>query len=167
MVPSRESEGEVIGSAETIAYGRRPASSAKELDIRSRRASRGPRGRHVETADQRKHGTTRGSPRRCSLAHSEGSAYKPPCGEVALCLRVGRMGSVSADGPGHYNLDRSEGLWGKAAIAACTVVHQRTAYPGSEPGYHVTGSEVHEGRMQTARREELAINRKARLRYRP
>jgi len=28
-----------------------------------------------------------------ALPHSEGSAYKPPCGEVALCLRVGRMGS--------------------------------------------------------------------------
>ena len=27
-----------------------------------------------------------------SRAHSEGSAYKPLCGEVALCLRVGRMG---------------------------------------------------------------------------
>ncbi len=26
-------------------------------------------------------------------AHSEGSAYKPLCDEVALCLRVGRMGS--------------------------------------------------------------------------
>ncbi len=28
-----------------------------------------------------------------SCAHSEGSAYKPLCGEVALCRRVGRMGS--------------------------------------------------------------------------
>ena len=44
------------------------------------------------------------------LAHSEGSAYKPLCGEIALRLRVGRMGSVSVDGPGHYNLDRSEDL---------------------------------------------------------
>ena len=29
-----------------------------------------------------------------SQAHSVGSAYKPLCGEVALCLRVGRMGSI-------------------------------------------------------------------------
>jgi hypothetical protein len=37
------------------------------------------------------------------------------------------------------------------------VVHQRTAYPGSEPGHYVIGSGVHEGRRQTARREELAV----------
>jgi hypothetical protein len=32
-------------------------------------------------------------------------------------------------------------------------VHQRTASPDSERGYDATGSEVHEGRMQTARYE--------------
>jgi hypothetical protein len=68
------------------------------------------------------------------VAHSEGSAYKPLCGEIALGQRVGRMGSVSVDGPGHYNLDRSEDPWGKAATAACTVVDQRTAHPDFEPG---------------------------------
>jgi hypothetical protein len=26
--------------------------------------------------------------------HSEGIAYKPLCGEVAMCWRVGRMGSI-------------------------------------------------------------------------
>jgi hypothetical protein len=26
-----------------------------------------------------------------ALPHSEGIAYKPPCGEIAMCLRVGRM----------------------------------------------------------------------------
>jgi hypothetical protein len=26
--------------------------------------------------------------------HSEGIAYKPPCGEIAMCPRVGRMGSI-------------------------------------------------------------------------
>ena len=29
-----------------------------------------------------------------ALPHSEGIAYKPPCGEIAMCLRVGRMGSI-------------------------------------------------------------------------
>jgi hypothetical protein len=63
----------------------------------------------------------------------------------------GAWGRVSVDGLGHYNPDRSEDPWGRAANAARTVVHRRTAYPGSEPGYYVTGSEVHEGRMPTAR----------------
>ena len=26
--------------------------------------------------------------------HSEDIAYKPLCGEIAVCLRVGRMGSI-------------------------------------------------------------------------
>ena len=79
----------------------------------------------------------------------------------------GGRGRISDDGPGHYNPDRSEGPWGKAARAACTEVHQRTASLDFERGYDVTGSGVHEGRMQTARREELVIDRKARLIYRP
>ena len=29
-----------------------------------------------------------------ALPHSEDTAYKPPCGEIAMCLRVGRMGSI-------------------------------------------------------------------------
>jgi hypothetical protein len=39
------------------------------------------------------------------------------------------MGSISDDGPGHYNPDRNEDPWGKVALAACTVVHRRTAAP--------------------------------------
>ena len=70
----------------------------------------------------------------------------------------GAHGAVlSDDGPGHYNPDRSEGPWGKAALAACTVVHQRTASLDSERGSDVSGSGVHEGRTQTARREALAV----------
>jgi hypothetical protein len=79
----------------------------------------------------------------------------------------GGWGRLSDDGPRQNNSDRSEGPWGKAASAACTEVHQRTAFLGSDRGYNVKGSEVHEGRMQTARCEELVIDRKARLIYRP
>jgi hypothetical protein len=38
---------------------------------------------------------------------------------------------------------------------------------GLRTGYYVTGSEVREGRMQTARRDVLVVDRKARLTYRP
>jgi hypothetical protein len=41
-------------------------------------------------------------------------------------------------------------------MAARTVVYQGTAPLDLERGYGATGSEVHEGRMQTIRREELA-----------
>jgi hypothetical protein len=55
----------------------------------------------------------------------------------------------------------ARGPWGKAATAACTEVHQRTASLDLERGFDATGSEVHAGRMQNARREELAVDRKA------
>src|ERR1700730_9248908 len=52
-------------------------------------------------------------------------------------------------------------------MAAGTVVYQRTALLDLERGNGVTGSEVHEGRRQTARCEDLAVDGKARLIYRP
>src|ERR1700730_8089512 len=52
-------------------------------------------------------------------------------------------------------------------MAAGTVVYQRTALLDLERGNGVTGSGVHEGRRQTARCENLAVNGKARLIYRP
>ena len=51
------------------------------------------------------------------------------------CARErGAWGRLSGDGQGHYNPAWSEDPWGKAALAACTVVHQRTALLGSERG---------------------------------
>jgi hypothetical protein len=51
-----------------------------------------------------------------ALPHSEGIAYKPLCGEIAMRLRVGRMRPISDDGLGQYNPDLSEGLWGGRVI---------------------------------------------------
>ena len=49
----------------------------------------------------------------------------------------------------------------KRPNVACMEVHQRTASLGSERGYDGTGSEVHEGRLQTTRREYHAVDGKA------
>ena len=52
----------------------------------------GQRGRHARKEWTAK---ARNQPRVASaLPHSEGIAYKPPCGEIAMCSRVGRMGSI-------------------------------------------------------------------------
>ena len=80
---------------------------------------------------------------------------------------MGRMGSISDDGPGQHNPERNEDPWGKAAIAACTVMYQRTALLDLERGNSDTSSGVQEGRRQTARREDLGVNGQARLIYRP
>ena len=50
------------------------------------------RGRHAKKDDSAK---ARNHSRVAeALPHSEGVAYKPPCGEIMTCLRVGRMGSI-------------------------------------------------------------------------
>ena len=68
----------------------------------------GMSGRNV----QRKLGTTRGSPRRSRTAKASRisrHAVKSRCAR-----EWGGWGRLSDDGPGHYNLDPSEGPWGKA-----------------------------------------------------
>jgi hypothetical protein len=63
-----------------------------------------------------------------ALPHSEGIAYKPPCGEIAMCLRGGGWGRLSDDGPGHYNPDPSEGPWG-GGVMTSKVVRNRVHGP--------------------------------------
>jgi hypothetical protein len=75
------------------------------------------------------------------------SAVKSGC-----ACEWGAGGQISADGPGHYNRDRSEDPWGRAAEAARVGVHQRSTFPDTVRGYNVI-SEGHEGRWQTGCRE--------------
>src|SRR6516162_6893517 len=80
----------------------------------------GMSGRNV----QRKLGTTRGSPRRSRTAKASRIsryAVKSRC----ACEWDG-WGRLSDDGPGHYNLDRSEGPWGmwKHFMAVRSRTHQ-------------------------------------------
>jgi hypothetical protein len=60
--------------------------------------------------------------------HSEGITYKPLCGEIGMCLQVGRMGPVSEDGPRQNNSVRSEGPWGRAVVAARMAVLKRATF---------------------------------------
>ena len=56
------------------------------------RTPRGHRERHAKKDWLAK---ARNHPRVASaLPHSEGIAYKPLCGEIAMCPQVGRMGSI-------------------------------------------------------------------------
>jgi hypothetical protein len=49
----------------------------------------------------------------------------------------------------------SEGLWGRAAVAARTEVLKRAAFPGTERGFDACSGE-HEGHRQTDRSEGCA-----------
>ena len=95
---------------------------------------------------RRKHGTTRGSPRRARTAKASRisrTAVKSRCaGEW------GGWGRVSEDGPGQYNPDRSEGPWGRATVVArMAVLHRAGASDTVRRSYVCCGE--HEGRMQT------------------
>ena len=103
---------------------------------------------------QRKHGTTRGSPRRSRTAktsHISSCAVK-----LRRACEWGGWGRLSDDGPGHYNLDRSEGPWGRAQarMAVRCRATDLTLIRVSRYGYR-----AHEGRMQTNSHEGCAGSR--------
>jgi len=66
----------------------------------------------------------------------------------------------SEDGPGQNNPDRSEGPWGRAAKAARTEVLKRATSSDTVQGKDAA-SEAHEGRTQTVRRDDRAVDGKA------
>ena len=91
MRAPRETDCGRIGSAELLRSRRRPMSASK-FWTSDDRAPRGHRERHAKKEWSAK---ARNHPRVASaLPHSEGIAYKPLCGEIAMCSRVGRMGSI-------------------------------------------------------------------------
>ncbi len=90
----------------------------------------------------RKRGTTRGSPRRSRTAKALRISR---IGEIVVCLRVGRMGPISVDGPGQHNPDRSEGPWGRRREVAVT----DGATGPTLIGKTGCGRVGHEGRRQT------------------
>jgi hypothetical protein len=81
---------------------------------------------------QRKLGSSRGQPRRTRTAKA------PRISRQTMKLRCaherGGWGRISVDGPGHYNPDRSEGPWGRAAHAARTAVLHPSASLDTERG---------------------------------
>jgi hypothetical protein len=80
--------------------------------------------------DQRKHGTSRGSP------SPKGTAKASPISRRAVKRRRacewGGWGRLSVDGLGQNNPDRSEGPWGRAASAARMAVPNRAESLDSE-----------------------------------
>jgi hypothetical protein len=119
----------LIGSVEPFPTGRRPASSAKELG----KAAGGLPGvledDMLRRNDQRKLGSTRGSPRRTCTAKASRisrSTVKSRC-----ACEWGGWGRLSDDGPGQNNPDRSEGPWGRAIVAR-TAVYPRVYLPVTE-----------------------------------
>jgi hypothetical protein len=98
--------------------------------------------------EQRKPGTTRGSPRRSRTA----KASRISCYAVkSWCARErDGWGRLSDDRPGHYNPDSSEDPWGGGVITLQGGA-QSSARPDTERDNR-RDYEVHGGRMQTEHR---------------
>ena len=95
--------------------------------------------------EQRKPGTTRGSPRRSRTAKASRisrHAVKSRCAH-----EWDGWGRLSDDGPGHYNPDPSEDPWGGGVITLQGGA-QSSARPDTVRDNRCR-YEVHEGRMQT------------------
>ena len=151
----RETDCGNIGSAEPFGPWRRPMSTSVHwtettIELPGVREG-GMSGRN----EQRKLGTTRGSPRRSRTAKASRisrHAVKSGCAQ-----EWDGWGRLSDDGPGHYNPDLSEGPWGggvmilhggaQSSLRPDTVRDNRCDY------------EVHEERMQTGYRTAHAGSR--------
>jgi len=102
--------------------------------------------------EQRKPGTTRGSPRRSRTAKASRisrHAVKSRCAH-----EWDGWGRLSDDGPGHYNPNPSEDPWGGGVITL-----QGGAQSSARPDTvrdNRSDYEAREGRMQTGRRTEYA-----------
>ena len=80
---------------------------------------------------QRKLRTSRGSPRRKRTARAARISRETV---KSGCAREwGGWGRLSADGPGQYNPDRSEGPWGRAVIRSHGGAYKRIV-PDTEQG---------------------------------
>jgi hypothetical protein len=77
--------------------------------------------------EQRKHGTTHGSPRRKRTARASRISRKAV--KSGCAGEWGGWGRLSVDGPGQNNPDRSEDPWGRAAQSARMAVLERPTAP--------------------------------------
>jgi hypothetical protein len=96
---------------------------------------------------QRKHGTTRRSPRRSRTAKA--ARINRPAAKSRCAGKWDGWGQVSVDGPGHYNPDRSEGPWGRVMHVTRMAVFHRAASCDTERRSSFRRGE-HEGHRQTA-----------------
>jgi ABC transporter substrate binding protein len=102
--------------------------------------------------EQRKLGTTRGSPRRSRTAKASRISRRAVKSRCAC--EWGGWGRLSVDGPGQHNLTSSEDPWGRWSIHRMAVQYIASTDPT------LGGSTLkHEGRRQTGRRSVYAGSR--------
>ena len=110
----RETDCGNIGSAEPFGPWRRPMSTSVHWTETTIELSGVREGGMSGRNEQRKPGTTRGSPRRSRTAKASRISRRAVKSRCA-CEWDG-WGRLSDDGPGHYNPDPSEDPWGGGLI---------------------------------------------------
>ena len=92
---------------------------------------------------QRKHGTTRGSPRRSRTAKA--LRITGTAGKSRRACEWGGWGRLSDDGAGQNNPNRSEGPWGRAACAARMAASNRAGFLDSDRGFGAATEDANVG----------------------
>ena len=92
---------------------------------------------------QRKHGTTRGSPRRSRTAKA--LRITGTAGKSRRACEWGGWGRLSDDGAGQNNPYRSEGPWGRAACAARMAASNRAGFLDSDRGFGAATEDANVG----------------------
>jgi hypothetical protein len=92
---------------------------------------------------QRKHGTTRGSPRRSRTAKA--LRITGTAGKSQRAHEWVGWGRLSVDGPGQNNPDRSEGPWGRAARAARMAASDRVGFLDIDRGFGAATEDANVG----------------------
>ena len=92
---------------------------------------------------RRKHGTTRGSPRRSRTAKA--LRITGTAGKSRRACEWGGWGRLSDDGAGQNNPYRSEGPWGKAACAARMAASNRAGFLDSDRGFGAATEDANVG----------------------
>ena len=112
---------------------------------------------------QRKHGTTRGLPRRRRQEYRHtamATCISRLAAKSGCACEWGGWGRISDDGPGQNNPDRNEGPWGRAG----TPLERRCSNALRPSTQNEEQDEAREGTKdgwQTARREDLVVGGKA------
>ena len=143
----RETDCGNIGSAEPFGPWRRPMSTSVHWTETTIELPGVREGGMSGWNEQRKPGTTRGSPRRSRTAKA--SRISRPAVKSRCACEWDGWGRLSDDGPGHYNPDPSEDPWGGGLITL-----QGGARSSLRPDTvqdNRCDDEVHEGRCKLGR----------------
>ena len=149
-----EADGGSIGKCRARQEGAKASVVDEGLGISSRRSPGVIEDDMSRQSEQRKHGTSCGSPRPTGTAKA--SRITGNTGKSRCACKRGGWGRLSVDGSGQNNPNRSEGPWGRATHVARTAARYRACVFDSERRAHMaTGRASDRCKLSDANERQL------------